>query len=91
MAIDQVTQGHRQTTGTIAVTLGKSWSPQWRTFIDMARDRTAALQASGVSTNVDAGVSFAATSNTQIDFAVTHGVSETAQPFQAGVGLSSTF
>jgi hypothetical protein len=79
MAVDYSAQGRRQATGTFAVTLGKSWSPQWRTFVDMARDRATTLQVAGVTTSVDAGV------------AVTRGLSDTAPPFQAGLGLSSSF
>ena len=91
MAIDMTPQGRRLATGTFAVTLGKSWSPQWRTFVDMARDRMATLQIAGASTSVDAGITFVATPTTQIDFAVTRGLSETAPPFQAGLGVSSSF
>ena len=90
MAVDY-SMGRRQATGTLAVTLGKTWSPQWRTFIDMARDRLAAVQLVGVSTSIDAGVTFVATPTTQIDFAVSRGLSDTAPPFQAGLGVSSTF
>jgi hypothetical protein len=91
MAVDYSVDGRRQATGTFAVTLGKSWSAQWRTFVDMARDRVAAVQLSGVSTSVDAGISFIAAPGTQIDFAVTRGLSDTAPVFQAGLGLSSSF
>ena len=90
MTVDY-SMGHRQATGTFALTLGKAWSPQWRTFVDMARDRVGAVQLIGVSTSVDAGVSFIATPGTQIDLAVTRGLSDTAPPFQAGLGLSSAF
>ena len=91
MAVDYSSQGRRQATGTFAVTLGKTWSPQWRTFVDMARDRAATQQLAGVTTSVDAGITFVATPSTQIDFAVTRGLSDTAPPFQAGLGLSSSF
>ena len=91
MAVDYSMQGRRQATGTFAVTLGKTWSPQWRTFVDMARDRMASVQIAGVSTSVDAGITFVATPTTQIDFAVTRGLSDTAPPFQAGLGVSSSF
>jgi hypothetical protein len=91
MVVDYSAQGRRQATGTFAVTLGKTWSPQWRTFVDMARDRATMLQVAGVSTSVDAGITFVATPTTQIDFAVTRGLSDTAPPLQAGLGLSSTF
>ena len=91
MAVDYSVQGRRQSTGTFAVTLGKTWSPQWRTFVDMARDRMASVQLAGVSTSVDAGITFVATPTTQIDFAVTRGLSDTAPPFQAGLGVSSSF
>jgi len=91
MVVDYSNEGRRQATGTFAVTLGKSWTPQWRTFVDMARDRAATQQLAGVTTSVDAGITFVATPSTQIDIAVTRGLSETAPPFQAGVGLSSSF
>ena len=91
MAVDYSMAGRRQSTGTLAVTLGKTWTPQWRTFVDMARDRMGTLQVAGASTSVDAGISFVATPGTQIDFAVTRGLSDTAPPFQAGVGVSSSF
>ncbi len=91
VAVDLDAYGRRTANGTLAVTVGKAWSPQWRTFIDMARDRLAAVQLGGVSTTLDAGVSFAATPATQLDFAVTHGLSPSAPPFQAGVGVSSSF
>jgi hypothetical protein len=91
MAVDYSTQGRRQSTGTFAVTLGKSWSPQWRTFVDMARDRVASVQPAGASTTLDAGVTFVATPSTKIDFAVTHGLSDSSAPIQAGLGLSSSF
>jgi hypothetical protein len=91
LVVDYTAQGRRQATGTFAVTLGKAWSPQWRTFVDMARDRATAMQLAGVSTSVDAGITFVASPTTQIDFAVTRGLSDTAPPFQAGLGLSSTF
>jgi len=91
VAVDYSALGRRQSTGTLAVTLGKTWSPQWRTFVDMARDRVAAVQHAGVSTSVDAGITFVAAPGTQIDFAVTRGLSDTAPPFQAGLGLSSRF
>jgi len=91
MAVDYSMQGRRQATGTFAVTLGKTWSPQWRTFVDMARDRMATVALAGVSTSVDAGITFVATPTTQIDFAVTRGLSDTAPPFQAGLGVSSSF
>ncbi len=91
MVVDYSAEGRRQATGTFALTLGKSWSPQWRTFVDMARDRATTLQVAGVTTSVDAGVTFVATPTTQIDFAVTRGISDTAPPFQAGLGLSSSF
>lgn len=91
MAVDYNTLGRRQSNGTFAVTLGKTWSPQWRTFVDMARDRVAAVQIAGVSNSVDAGITFVASPGTQIDFAVTRGLSDNAPAFQAGVGVSSSF
>jgi len=91
VAVDYTALGRRQASGTFALTLGKSWSPQWRTFVDLARDRLAVVQLAGVSTSIDAGITFVMTPTAQVDFAVTRGLSDTAPPFQAGVGLSSSF
>lgn len=91
MALDLDPQGRRVANGTLAVTVGKAWTPQWRTFVDMARDRVALVQAGGVSTTLDAGLSFLAGNTTRIDVALTHGLTAAAPPFQAGVGMSSRF
>jgi hypothetical protein len=91
MAVDLGPQGRRQASGTLSVTLGKTWTPQWRTFVDMARDRLATAQFAGSSTTLDAGLTFVASSTTKIDFAVTHGLTDSAPPLQAGVGVSSSF
>ena len=56
------------------------------TFVDMARDRVGTIQFAGAFTSLDAGVSFLAAPGTQIDFAVTHGLSDLAPAFQAGAG-----
>ncbi len=57
----------------------------------MARGRVGTIQLAGASTRLDAGVTFVAAPGTQIDFAVTHGLSDSAPAFQAGLGLSSSF
>ena len=91
VAFDMTPQGRRLASGTFAVTLGKTWSPQWRTFVDMARDRMGSVQIAGMSTTLDAGLSYLAAPNMQIDFALTHPLDPSAPPFQAGLGVSSSF
>lgn len=98
MAFDTDLAGRRQANGTLAVTLGKSWSPQWRTYVDFARDRlmptllaTSTAVGGGTSTTLDAGITFQAPSGLQLDVALTHGLSAAAPDFQAGVGVSSRF
>jgi hypothetical protein len=98
MAFDTDLAGRRQASGTLAVTLGKSWSPQWRTYVDLARDRLmptllagATPVGGGPSTTLDAGITFQAPSGVQLDLALTHGLSAAAPDFQAGLGVSSRF
>ncbi len=57
----------------------------------MARDRVRTIQLAGASTSLHAGVTFVAAPDTQIDFAVPHGLSDSAPAFQAGMGPSSSF
>jgi hypothetical protein len=95
MAVDVDEIGRRAASGTLALTVGKAWSPQWQTYIDMARDRLGLSQSPAQPGNsartVDAGVRFSASSTTQVDVALTHGLSAAAPAFQAGVGVSSKF
>jgi hypothetical protein len=99
MAFDTDALGRRQANGTLAVTLGKSWTSQWRTYVDLARDHLGSMMTAapgigafgGASTTLDAGLTFLAVHGTQLDLALTHGLSAAAPDFQAGIGLSSSF
>ncbi len=91
VTVDLDAQGRPLANGTLAVTLGRSWTPQWRTFVDLARDRLTGVPGRGISTTLDAGVTFLANASTQVDVALTHGLTPAAPTFQAGVGVSASF
>ncbi|HEX7638506.1 MAG TPA: transporter, partial [Burkholderiaceae bacterium] len=91
MAFEPDLGGRRSSSGTVSVTLGKAWSPQLRTYLDVARDRVTSLPLGGPASTVDAGVTILAGPGTQLDLAVTRGLSPTVPPFQAGLGVSSRF
>jgi hypothetical protein len=91
IALDVDRDGRRLATGSVAVTLGKEWSPGVRTFVDMARDRLPVAQGGGNSTTVDAGITVMTSPTTQLDFALARGLSPAAPALQAGVGVSSSF
>ena len=91
IAMDLDRQGRRLASGTMAVTLGKEWSPGVRTFVDVARDRLTVAQGGGTSTTLDAGITIMTGPATQLDLALARGLTAAAPAFQAGVGVSSSF
>ena len=91
VAMDLDREGRRFANGTLAVTLGKEWTPGVRTFVDVARDRLTIEQGGGTSTTLDAGITVMTGASTQLDFALARGLTAAAPAFQAGVGVSSSF
>ena len=91
VAVNIDPSGRRTTNGTLALTVGKRWAPGVRTFVDVARERVG-LEANGnPATTMDAGFSVSTGSSSQLEIAVTHGLTPAAPAFEAGVGVSSSF
>jgi len=83
--------GRRTTNGTLALTVGKRWAPGVRTFVDVARERVGLEPNGSPATTMDAGFSVSTGPASQLEIAVTHGLTPAAPAFEAGVGVSSSF
>ena len=89
--LDRNPLGKRYAAGILAVTLGKAWTPRWRTFVEVAAERLALSRNGGSSVTFDTGLAFAATKSLQFDIAVSHGLSPGAPDVRGGLGLSARF
>lgn len=83
--------GHHYAAGVMAVTLGKSWTPRLRSFVEVAGERLGQSQRDGSSIDFDTGLAFRATQSLQMNMVVSHTLSGTSQSVRAGLSLSSRF
>ena len=78
--------------GVLAVTLGKSWTPRWQSFVELAGQRLSRAQADASLLNVDTGVAFVASRTLQVDMVVSRSLSGNAsQDVRGGLSVSSRF
>ncbi|MDP9899630.1 transporter [Variovorax ginsengisoli] len=91
LAIDHNAQRERFLSGIFAVTLGKAWTPEWRTYLEVAGRRLARQRDGGSLVTLDAGVTYAVTHAVQVDFSVARGLTRETPRMQWGVGISVRF
>jgi len=85
--VDRDDGGKRHASGLLAVTLGKTWSSNWRGLVGL----TGKSGGAEVPLSLDAGIAFRASDRLQFDLSVSHGVAGGAPDMQAGLGLSARF
>ena len=73
------------------MTLGKSWTPIWRTFIELASQQLASRVNGGSIVTFDAGVTCLISESLQLDLSASRGLNATTPDFQWGVGISVRF
>lgn len=83
--------GRRYAAGLFAVTLGKEWTPAWRSFVELAAQRLAAKKSGGSAFTFDAGVAYLVSSDVQVDLSMARGLNANAPDLQWGVGFSVRF
>lgn len=91
VVLDRREDDHRFTAGILAVTLGKSWTPKWRTFIELAGQQLAARRNGGSVVTFDTGVTYLVSDSVQLDLFASRGLNHTTPDLQWGVGLSIRF
>jgi hypothetical protein len=88
---DKAPDGRRFTAGILAVTLGKSFTPAWRGFVELAGQQIAARKNGGSVVTFDAGVTWLANEALQFDLAFSRGLNKDAPDLQWGLGVSVRF
>jgi Putative MetA-pathway of phenol degradation len=91
LMVDRGADDRRFVAGILAVTVGKAWTPVWRTFVELAGQQLAAKKHGGSVVTFDAGVTCLVTDSVQLDFSVARGLTAQSPDFQWGVGLSIRF
>jgi hypothetical protein len=91
VAFDKNDDGKRFAAGIFAVTLGKEWSPSWKTFVELSGQQLASKKNGGNVVTFDAGVTHLVTDSLQLDLSIARGLTAESPDFQWGVGLSVRF
>jgi hypothetical protein len=88
---DRRADGKRFTAGILAVTLGKAWTPSWRTFVELAGQQLASRKNGGSIVTFDTGVTYLVNDAMQLDFSLSRGLNATTPDWQWGAGVSFRF
>jgi len=91
LLLDKREDGGRFVAGIFAVTLGKSWSSDWRSFVEIAGQQLAAKKNGGSVVTFDAGVTYLVNPSLQLDASFSRGLTADSPDFQWGVGFSIRF
>lgn len=81
-------QGRRYGAGSLAVTLGKEFSADWRGYVEWSVDQWAGRRHGGTIHSADAGVAWLVNPDLQFDASVTRGISSGATDWRWGLGVS---
>jgi len=84
-------EGKRYTMGIMAITVSTDLGKGWRGFVEVAGQQLTSKANGGNVVTFDTGVSYLINNDTQIDFAISKGISKAAANLQAGIGLSLRF
>jgi Putative MetA-pathway of phenol degradation len=89
--LDKNDAGQRVTVGILAVTLAKTWSPAWHSFVEVAGQRLASKAKGGNVVTFDLGAAYLVNDDVQLDASVFRGLTSDAPRWQWGVGVSLRF
>lgn len=88
---DRDDAGRRFVGGIFAATLGRAWTPAWRTFVEVAGQQIAPARHGGTVLTFDAGVALLVSPSVQLDAAFARGLNRNAPDLQWTVGVSVRF
>jgi hypothetical protein len=91
VVVDKNPDGQRFVAGILAVTLGKSWTPKFRGFVELAGQQLASRKNGGSVVTFDTGVAYLVTDAVQVDVSVARGLTSFSPDIQCGVGVSIRF
>jgi len=91
LVMDRNADGKRFVAGILAVTLGKVWTPAWRTFVELAGQQIASKSNGGSVVTFDAGATYLVNDSLQLDVSLSRGLTRESPDFAWGVGVSLRF
>ena len=89
--VDRNAERHRYASGILAVTLGKSLTPKWRAFIELAGVQLAERRNGGSVVTADTGLTYLLTDSVQLDLSLARGLTHDSPYVQWGFGASIRF
>jgi hypothetical protein len=91
LVMDRNAEGKRFVAGMLAVTLGKGWTPAWRTFVELAGRQIASRRNGGSVVTFDAGATYLVNDSLQLDVSLWRGLTHESPDFTGGVGAAVRF
>ena len=91
LVLDRNAEGRRFVAGILAVTLGKGWTPAWRSFVELAAQQIASKRNGGSVVTFDAGATYLVNDALQLDVSLSRGLTREAPDLAWGVGASFRF
>jgi len=88
IASDTDEDGKRYTSAIFGIVLGKSWTPRWRTFVEVSAPHIARVRHGGTQASVDVGTAYLLSKRCQIDTAFSRGLNDRTADFSWTVGFS---
>ena len=91
IVFDKNEDGKRFTSGLFGIVLGKGWTEQWRTFIELSLQQIASSKNGGNVVTFDVGTAYLLNKHTQVDFVVSRGLNKNTPDWNLGAGFSIKF
>ena len=91
LAWDKAADGRRFASGIFAVTLGKSFTREWRGYVELAGQQIAATKNGGSVVTFDTGVAWLANDSLQLDLGFAYGLNKNTPDLRWGLGVSFRF
>jgi hypothetical protein len=88
IASDTTAEGKRFASAILAVSVGKEWSPRFRSFVEVAAPQIARSRDGGTLLSADTGVAWLLNERCQVDAAVSRGLNRRTPDLSMTVGLS---
>jgi hypothetical protein len=91
LVLDRNADDKRFVAGIFAVTVGKAWTPAWRTYVELAGQQLASKNNGGSVVTFDTGVTYLVSDAVQLDLSLSRGLTHESPDFAWGVGASIRF
>ncbi len=83
--------GDRFTSGIFGIVLGKAWTDQFRSFVELAAPQITSSKNGGVMATLDIGVAYLLTPTVQIDTALSKGLNKNTSNLSWTIGISAKY